>query len=74
MQCGVREIRRQEVVKKRVRCFRCGEEEHKKWECSKMKERKRKEAAPPRDVWEKLKEHCRMRGLPPRGAVMSMEG
>jgi len=27
-----------------------------------------------RKVWEKMKEHCGAKGLPPRGAVMSMEG
>jgi len=25
-------------------------------------------------VWEKVKEHCGAKGLPPGGAVMSMEG
>jgi len=76
MQCGVREMRRQEVVERKVQYFRCGEEEHKKWECPKrMEERKRKqEKVPPPGVWKKVKGHCRVRGLSPRGAVMSMEG
>jgi len=43
MQCGVR---RQEIVREAVRCFGCGEEGHKKWECPKKKKRKREEAAP----------------------------
>jgi len=30
MQCGVREVRRQEVVRDVVKCFGCGEEGHKK--------------------------------------------
>jgi len=30
MQCGVREVRRQEVVREVVKCFGCGEEGHKK--------------------------------------------
>ena len=33
MQCGVRDVRRQEVVKNEVKCFGCGKEGHKKWEC-----------------------------------------
>jgi len=47
MQCGVREVRRQEIVREEVRCFGYGEKGHKKWECPKMKERKREEAVPP---------------------------
>jgi len=39
MQCGVREVRRQEIVREEVRCFRCREKGYKKWECPKMKER-----------------------------------
>jgi len=46
MQCGVREVRRQEVVREKVRCYRCEENRHKKWECPKRKERKREKAAP----------------------------
>jgi len=41
---------------------------------SKEKERRRKEAAPPREVWEKVKEHSGVRGLPPRGVARCMEG
>jgi len=39
MQCGVREMRRQETVREGVKCFGCGEEGHKKWECPRKKER-----------------------------------
>ena len=44
MQYGVREVRRQEVVEQKVKCFWCGKEEHKKWECPEKK--KRKEVVP----------------------------
>jgi len=75
MQYRVKEVRRQKKTEGRVRCFRCGEEEHKKWECPKVKERrKKKEAVPLREVWKKVKEHCGARELPPREAVMSMKG
>ena len=75
MQCGVREVRRQEVVRNVVKCFGCGGEGYKKWECLQKKERKRvEEKAPPREVWEKVKKHSGARGLPPRGAAMCMEG
>ena len=74
MQCGVRDVRRQEVGKNEVKCFGCGKEGHKKWECPRKRESKKEEAAPPRDVWEKVKLHSRAKGLPPRGARMSMEG
>ena len=71
---GVREVRRQEVVEERPWCFKCGKEGHKKWECSQRKEKKRKKVVPPCEVWKKVKEHCRVRGLPLRGAAMCMEG
>ena len=74
MQCGVREVRRQEIVEGEVKCFGCEKKGHKKWECPNMKKRKQEEAVPPQKVWEKVKEHSRARGLPPRGAEMSMEG
>jgi len=74
MQCGVREVRRQEVVRQEVKCFECGEKGHKKWECPNMRRRKQEEAAPPQEVWKKVKEHSGVRGLPPRGAAMCMEG
>jgi len=75
MQCGVREMRRQEVVRDVVKCFGCGKKGHKKWECPRKKERsKSEETAPPREVWEKVKLHSGAKGLPPRGAKMNMEG
>jgi len=75
MQCGVKEVRRQEVVSEVVKCFRCGREGHKKWECPKKNERSRKEeVAPPRDIWEKVKLHSSAKGLLPREAKMSKEG
>jgi len=46
MQCGVREVRRQEIVEERPQCFKYEEEGHKKWECPQMKERKTEEVAP----------------------------
>jgi len=39
-----------------------------------MKERKKEEEMPLCEVWKKVKEHSRVRGLPPRGAAMCMEG
>ena len=75
MQCGVREVRRQEVVRDVVKCFGYGEEGHKKWECPRKKERsKNKETALPREVWEKVKLHSSAKRLPPRGVKVSMEG
>jgi len=75
MQCGVREVRRQEVMREVVKCFGCGEEGHKKWECPKKNKRSRKEeVASPREVWKKVKLHSSAKGLPPRGAEMRMEG
>jgi len=60
MQYGVREVRRQEVVRDMVKCFGCEKEEHKKWECPRKKERSRSE-----EVWEKVKLHSGAKGLPP---------
>jgi len=75
MQCGVKEIRRQEVVGDVVRCFGCREEGHKKWECPRKREKSRKEeVASRRKVWEKVKKHSGAKGLPPREAAMCMEG
>jgi len=56
-----------------VRCFGYREKRHKKWKCPKIKERKREKAAPLWKVWKKMKEHCRTKELPPRGAIMSIE-
>jgi len=74
MQCGVREVRRQEVVREEVKCFGCREKEHKKWECLNMRKKGQEEVTPPQGVWKKVKEHSGARGLPPRGAAMYMEG
>jgi len=74
MQCGVREVRRQEIMEEKPRCFKCREERHKKWGCSKNRERKREEkVALLCEVWKKVKEHCGVRGLSPRGAAMCMK-
>jgi len=67
-------VRRQETEKEVVKCFGCGEEGHKRWKCPRKRESEREEAVPPRNVWEKVKLHSRAKGLPPRGARMSMEG
>jgi len=75
MQCGVKEVRRQEAVRDVVKCFGCRRKGHKKWECSKKNERSRKEeVAPQQAIWEKVKRHSRAKELPPRGAAMCMEG
>ena len=75
MQCGVQVVRRQEKVEEVLKCFGCREVGHKKWECLRKKERNRsEETAPPREIWEKVKLHSGAKGLPPRGAEMSMEG
>jgi len=75
MQCGVRDMRRQEVVRKVVKYFGYGKEGHKKWEClRKRKKRKREEEVLPCKVWDKMKEHSGAKELPPRGAAMCMEG
>jgi len=47
IQCGVKEVRRQEKVEGRVRCFRYGKKGHKKWECPKVKEKRREEEVAP---------------------------
>jgi len=47
MQYGVREVRRQEVVREVVKCFGCGKKGHKKWECPQKKKREWEEIAPP---------------------------
>jgi len=71
----VKEVRRQEMVREVVKCFECGREGHKKWECPQKDKRSRKrKAAPQQTVWEKVKRHSRAKGLPPRGAAMCMEG
>ena len=40
---------------------------------SEEKEKKREEMAPPREVWKKVKLHSGTKGLPPKGARMSIE-
>jgi len=45
MQCGVREVRRQEIVKEEVKCFGCKKKGHKKWECLNIRKRKQEETA-----------------------------
>jgi len=74
MQCGIKEVRRQEMIREEATCFGCGKKGHKKWECPQKKERRREEVALPQKVWGKIKEHCEAKGLPPRGVVMSMKG
>jgi len=72
MQCGIKEVRRQEMVEEVVKCFRCGKQGHKKWECRRKNDRE--EVILPQNIWRRIREHCRAKGLPPRGARMSMEG
>jgi len=60
-------------MEEKPQCFKYGEKGHKKWECPKGNEKRREEAAPLHKVWEKIKQYCGEKGLPPRGAVMSME-
>jgi len=72
MQCGVKEVRRQETVEEVVKCFRCDKQGHKKWKCK--RKNNREEVALPQNVWRRIKEHCGAKRLPPRGARMSMEG
>jgi len=75
MQCGVREVRRQEIVREVVKYFGYGEEGHKKWEYPRKKVRsKSEEVVPPKEIWERVKLHSGAKELPPRGAKMSMEG
>jgi len=69
----VKEVRRQEMVEEGTRCFRCGKQGHKKWECPWKKESRKEEVALPRTVWEKVKRHSGAKGLPPRGVAMCME-
>ena len=57
-----------------MKCFGYGEKEHKKWECLKIKEKRKVKVAPQQEVWKKVKEHSRARRLPPRGAAICMEG
>ena len=40
-------MRRQEIEREEVKCFRCGKEEHKKWECPQKKERRKEKVALP---------------------------
>jgi len=50
IQYGIREMRRQEVVRKEVKCFGCREKEHKKWEYLNMRKRKQEEVTLPQRV------------------------
>ena len=74
MQCELKEVRRQKVERDMVKCFECGQEGHKKWECPQKKERRKEEAAPLQEVWEKVKKHSGAKELSLRGAVMCIEG
>jgi len=74
MQCRVRKVRRQEMIKEEVKCFGCGKKGHKKWEYLKMKERRKEEVTPLQEVWEKVKKHSRVKGLPLREVTMCMKG
>jgi len=47
MQYGVREVRRQEVVREEVKYFGCREKGHKKGKCPNMRKRKQEEVALP---------------------------
>ena len=47
MQYGVREVRRQEIIREEATCFGYGKKRHKKWDCPQKKERRREEAALP---------------------------
>jgi len=73
MQCGIKEVRRQETVEEGTRCFKCGKQDHKKWECPLKKESRKEEVVPLRAVWEKVKRHSGAKELPPRGAAICME-
>jgi len=74
MQCRVREVRRQEMMREEVKCFGCGEEGHKKWKCPNRRKRRQEEVVPQHKIWEKVKKHSEVRGLPPKGAATCMEG
>jgi len=50
IQYGVREMRRQEVVREEVKCFGCRKKEHKKWEYLNIRKRKQEEATLPQGV------------------------
>jgi len=69
MQYRMREVRRQEIVREKVKYFGYGKEGHKKWECPNMRKRKQEEAVLPQKVWKKMKRHSGA-----RGATMCMEG
>ena len=62
------------MIKEEVKCFGCGKKGHKKWEYLKMKERRKEEATPLQEVWEKVKKHSRAKGLLLREATMCMKG
>jgi len=54
IQCRVREVRKQKVVEQKVKCFWCGQEGHKKWECPKKKEKRKEEATSLQEVENKM--------------------
>jgi len=66
-------VRRQKVIREKVKCFGCGEKGHKKWECPNMKKKKEKMVLQ-QEVWKRVKEHSGAKGLPLRGAAICMEG
>ena len=51
-------------MREEMKCFGCGKDGHKKWECLNRRKRKQEEAAPPCKVWEKVKKHSGAKGLP----------
>ena len=62
------------MVREEVKCFGHREKGHKKWECPNIRKKKQEKVTLLQEVWKKVKEHSRARGLPLRGARMCMEG
>jgi len=92
MQCGVKEkveIRKQEIVEKRVQCFRCRRIGHYKWECpvtKEEKERRSKEAAcaislqkaqqgerSAHPKWKKVQKYCGGENVPENAQLLELE-